>query len=295
MDLVGVEMRAGKDASSGRDRASDNKRGKKRNRFRFNVRSSVSVKSGRSSVAVVVLIIMILAATAVLVWLGLDIAGGMLFANNDNFIIRNLVIKNGGPTIKDYITGKRGISEGVNMFSFDITELRDEFLAQAPNYRSMEISRRLPDTLIVEVFERVPVARVGIKGGLVTDREGWTFVSRSAPETLPSLRKYSLPTRPGVQLTGMAVAALELLEACDDPRMGIDVDVIEVDKAEYLHLDLSDGKGVKICWAGMGERTKKSEVALKDKLKNLAKVLRSESGAEKKFIDLTYDEKVYAE
>ncbi|OVE73841.1 hypothetical protein BVX94_02680 [bacterium B17] len=288
-------MRSGKKVSSRRSKSSEKKRGKTRRKLKVSARSGGRKKSARSSViAVIITIVVILSATAVLVWLGLDIAGGMLFADNERFTIKTLVIKNGGPTVREFITGKKQISEGVNMFSFDIMDVRDEFLSRAPNYRSMEISRHLPDTLIVEVFERVPVVRVGSRS-LVADREGYTFVSRSAPPTLPYLRKYDGPVRPGAQVTGMATAALELLEACDDPRMGIDIKIIEVDKSEYMNVDLVNGKRVKINWDNMGERTEKSAEELHYKLQKLAMVLRSEDSADAKVIDLTYENEVYAQ
>jgi len=263
--------------------------------LKVNTRLRVQKKTKMYRIAVFVLVPAVIAAASVLLWFGVCMAGRLLFSSNDRFRIVNLEIKEGEVITGDLIREYTRISEGMNLFEFDIGNIRDAFLRRSPNVKSMEISRYLPDTLKIEVVERTPLARIGWRGHLVTDREGFVFGFRSGLRGLPVITGYRARNlRPGRRVGGMALAALEVLDACDNPTLGINVESVETGNADYLVLRLSDRKSVKLSWDKMGRMTRESRRLLRGKLGRLARTLQSEHGRRLTKIDATLDNRIYA-
>ena len=63
---------------------------------------------------------------------------------------------------------------GRNMWAVDLRQLADQLKAQRPHLKRVRVIRRLPDTLVIEVLARVPVAQVQLSAGTwhAVDREG---------------------------------------------------------------------------------------------------------------------------
>jgi cell division septal protein FtsQ len=225
--------------------------------------------------------------------------GRLLFARNDRFRITALDIRDDGNIATHFIRNMKHIREGTNLFSFSAARVRQEFMEQryASKYRSMEISRVLPGTLVVSVTERVPAARIGPETGLVVDREGCVFGLRQGGRSLPAITGYpSVDLKPGTRLDRQAVAALQALEACDDPRLGIGVDSVDVEEDAYLVVTLKPGspaKGFKLSWKGMGERTERSLDDLRVQLKRVSQALRQPGDRRHTMLDATYGSRIY--
>lgn len=232
-------------------------------------------------------------------FLGIRLTGQLLFSRNDRFNITNLDIRDEGNIASYFIRHRKGISEGTNIFSFSTAHLREEFLQQrfAAKYKSMDISRVLPGTLSVALTERVPLARIGSWGNLVVDRDGCVFGVRSGSRDLPTIAGYpGAGLKPGVRLQGSAIAALEALMACDDPRLGIPVQSVDVDEEDELVLFLKPGakaKGFKLRWVGMGERTRESREALMRQLMRVSQALSQSGSRRHSMLDVTYDDRIF--
>lgn len=83
-----------------------------------------------------------------------------LFSRNDNLIVRRVIVRSGGywknhprdvMRILNVTTGK------THLFQFSLPELRKK-LEKQPSIESVEISRIIPDTLVIDVNERVAQA-----------------------------------------------------------------------------------------------------------------------------------------
>jgi cell division septal protein FtsQ len=230
--------------------------------------------------------------------MGCRFIGRLLFASNNRYTIEHLDIQAGSIITADLVSEYTQIKKGMNLFAFDISKVRKDLTRQSPNIKSVEISRQLPDTLKMRIVERVPLARVGRKSSFVVDEEGYVFNLRAGYRELPVITGYRDPNmKPGSRLCGIALAALEALEACYDPKLGLHVDEVEVNNSEYVVLYIPDGdktKEVDLAWKGMGKRTNESRQCLTVKLCDVARALQSEEGRQRSKFNATLDGRLFA-
>lgn len=192
-------------------------------------------------------------------------------------------ISAGKMVLPSTIADELGLHVGANLALIDFSAKREELLAKVPNLREVRISRRLPDKVIISTDERVPVARMGLKGknnvtGRVVDTEGMVFIWQRGTQTLPTIRETQAPGTPkGQRITGRTLAALRLIEACREPDF-TEFGLLEVDvsKPDFLVATLGNYSTVKIAWEGMDDQTPASRADLVRKLTMLRKAIRSQ-------------------
>jgi hypothetical protein len=247
----------------------------------------------RTLAVVIPLLLVVLVGT--IWWVGVT-AGRVLFTHNPRFALRHLRIQASGPMITEaHVRDYLGIAEGTNLFWVDIAALREEFLRKTPSVKSMTINRRLPDTLEIQLSERVAVARVGRFKPLGIDPDGYVYHLRSPSRELPMIDgAYDANLRPGMQAGGMFRCALQVIEAC---RKGpynpaLRVESIDIANGEYLDLRLANGERVRLAWEHMNENSDPSNRRLNAKLEQLSAVLRTTAGRGKRvaMADLTFNE-----
>ena len=121
--------------------------------------------------AAVAAILIFLTGTGLLVW----VLSEELFTANPRFKLRHLRVKSHDHGFwkgkKDLVCEILRIREGeTNLFTLNPGELRKRLLTREPSIQSVRIIRELPDTLYVEIAERIPVAMVdGPRSRLVID------------------------------------------------------------------------------------------------------------------------------
>jgi hypothetical protein len=245
---------------------------------RSNVRLRAKGEKENRTTMLIVVPLLILAFLVVIGFI-LKKAGEALYSQNDKYKIVYLDIKGGKILSPQLIEEYTHIHEGMNLFGFDAKKARIDVLQRAP-LRSMTITRRLPDTVKIDVVERDPVARFGNKSGLlVADREGHVFILRSGRPELPVLLGYKEETlKPAMVIEGPALAALEALDAGNDPRLLLRVDSIDVSREEHLELSVPYGSTVwtvKLAWKGMGSGAPESRKELLAKLSLIMQTLQS--------------------
>lgn len=254
--------------------------------------SRVGGGSGGARAAVAVLVITLVAASAVLCWFGLQSLSRVLFSENNRFVIRHLVIDS-GPVVKaERIREYTQIREGMNLFKVNIQEVRSKLLTLSPNIRDMEVSRHLPGTLRMNVMERVPLARIGGRVEFVVDDEGCVFVPSIHLAELPLISGYSVQVQPGARVKGMALAALELLDVCRDAKVDLAVKMVDVHNRDFLVVMVMCGdqqKRVDLSWEGMGDGTASGHSALLEKLGWIVKTLQTGEGRQHAILDATYE------
>jgi len=267
------------------------------------LRVKTRVKAGRrgapSRTTAMLLIPAMVITAGFLLWFGVKVTGQLLFSRNPAFTLRRLIIRSDSPVTEDYIRGKKGISEGVNLFSFSIRSIRDEFLRGAPNFKSMEIIRIMPDTLSVEVTERTPVARIGREGGFVVDGEGFVFGPRSRKQNLPVVVGYKgALLRPGDRIKGNAADAVKILNLCDSSPLGTDVVITGIDVSggftgqnDDMQIYLASKTVVDFWWPRQGAKGLSADKDLEERLLVLRGVVRraAKEGKRLRTVNLALD------
>jgi hypothetical protein len=226
-------------------------------------------------------------------------AGNALFAENPRFTIQHIEVQAGAvktePIVLEYLKHV-GVAPGKNLFSFSIRELSDVYLARNPLVRHVRVERVLPDTLRFALLERQPLARLGQHGTLVVDRDGYVFRMLQRLGELPVIIEQGTPSwSPGDTVFGMLAAALEVLDVCDDPRVGLRILGVDVRHPEYLliHVLTTDGiKEARLSWVDMGQNTEDSRSDLLLRLARLRQVANQDRSGRSLF-DVTVPGRIY--
>ena len=188
-----------------------------------------------------------------------------------------------------------GLTNGVNLAQIPFATLRERLLRDTPNLRDVKITRHLPNSVRVEVTERVPVVRVigsaaNASPNNAADREGVVFwYPRRDTALLPVVREAKKRTSaPGERLTGMALAALQLLEEASDPEFAaLAIQEVDTFKPDYLFATLGDSSRAKIAWEDMEKPTKSSRTSLRRQLTRLTSAIKSNVAAGTKLWNAT--------
>lgn len=179
-----------------------------------------------------------------------------------------------------------GLTNGADLASIDFARLRERLLADTPNLKDLKISLRQPNHLRIEAIERIPIVRVmgyGPKASknYAADREGYIFwYPQRETALLPIIRDAKMKSGGQKRISGMALAALNLLEEASSPEYDM-LKIQEVDtlKRDYLLVTLGDSSRAKIAWEDMGRPSRESHASLTNQLSRLTQVVKSNVAA----------------
>ncbi len=234
--------------------------------------------------------ILAIVAGALLTWK----IGAILFWENPYYTIKTLEIHVDGPTITaSHVREYMGVCEGTNLFSSNLQGLRSNFLRKTPIAKSVTLRRRLPDTLIVDIIERVPLARLGRWGTLAVDREGHVFSLRAGSREYPVISGCSNENlKPGAMADQSVMNAIEVVDACNRTKVGERVKIasLDVSQKQYIDLYLAAGERIKLGWPDMESPQPDVRQRVDRKLGALAGALRAseERGRRLVNLDLTF-------
>lgn len=231
-----------------------------------------------------------------LLWLGIREGAQRLYARHDRFTIRRMEVRAASPTTRALARDYTRLTEGMNLFAFNLDQVRTEVLDHAPSFKSMRLTRYLPDTLIIEVVERTPLARIGRKGNFVADRDGFVFVIRSGASALPAIVSFREATPgPGTRLQGHARAALQVVEVCENPAFGMRINSIDVSQSEHLVVRLvyaARVREVKLSWQGMDRLDKGARKELELQLGRVKQSFDARLGRMRTRLDATMGSRI---
>ena len=221
------------------------------------------IRRRRIGLALAVLVV-VPSLVAGAVWGGRS-AWRAMFAENDFFRIGRIDVTTDGTLAVDNVLEYARVKEGMNLFSVDPGEIR-ELLLSVPVVADVQVGRRLPDTLVIELAERVAVARLGLPGGnpLAVDMEGHVLGPGSVRPSLPTImgvRDANL--RPGdVVSDPMLPEALRVLDICNQANMRKEMSVATIDlgSEEYLDLGLATGEQLLLSRDGLEEKLRQFPV-----------------------------------
>ena len=230
-------------------------------------------------------------------WFGVKSMGEALFAENPIFTIQNIELGTSDRVALDYIRGKLRIDPGANLFGIDIAKARTEFLKYAPHYKSMEITRILPDTMRIALVEREPIARFGHQGGFLVDAEGYVFGPRRHDSAQPGIEGYMGPVlQPGDRLEGLASDAVAVLDFCRKADLDEEIHIESIDvtgefggRKDSLRLHLKNRISVDLWWNRSNGDVVNDD--LYDRLSFLRSIIRKErsNGRALESVNLTLD------
>ena len=238
--------RSNKDARRGTNQRRTDSRGKL---LQVSARNGEKARDRAHKTSAIVVLLVAVAGVGWAAVAGTEVVGRALFSQNDQFIIQRLDVSSNGRLRPEHVREYGKIAEGLNLFAVDIDLIRAN-LESVPLIRSVEIKRDLPDTLMVRVTERAPLARLaeGPSGlPVLVDRDGYV---------LGLGRQSNLPVISGVQERGLGpgsmvreqgvLDALDLLDLCDTTRLGsvIHIQTIDVRDPDRLVLNLAGGEAI---------------------------------------------------
>ena len=260
-------------------------------RLKADVRGSDKFKTGRLALLVGAPVGLLVGL--ILLWFGVRAAGRALYSENPRFTITRLEVRAASPRTRALVREYTNLAEGMNIYGFDINAVREYVMKHAHGFLSMSISRQLPSTVIIEVVERTPLARVGQGGNLVADAEGHIFMAQAGSRDLPVIGGAKAGVvRPGGRVDDATQAALQVVEACDTPSLGLRVTSVAADNPEYLTVRVAYAnldREVKLAWPGMRERTPQSRTNLTTRLARLKDSFDSPEGQRMVKLDATFD------
>jgi len=239
----------------------------------------------RRSTLIVMALILIAALLGALGW-GLYYAGTLFFSRNPNFTIRQIEMSSDGRLSGMALREFAGTGEGENLFAVDLDELRAR-LEAVPLIETVTIRRRLPDTLVVRVIERIAIAQLRWSRRvmpLLIDRYGVILPATRSGGALPVINGYNAQKlRPGARINDSGVlSALALLAEVETLQLGAQLHF------ESFDLRYPDFVNARI---NTGISARFPRYAGEKKLRRLASVLQlaREQGRRVKTVDLTPD------
>ena len=202
----------------------------------------------------------------------------------------------------DVIAENLGLRKGVNLAKIDFVEKRRELLARIPTLRTVSITRRLPGKVEITSEERVPIAKMGVRGargvtGRVVDSEGMVFPCMRGTQLLPAIIEPAPGTAVGHMLKGRSLAALRLVETCREPEFA-DLSMLDVDmsKPDYLLVTLGGTYArAKIAWEGMDDPDRNSREDLVTRLSNLRAAIRTGAAPGARIWNATLPDRIFAD
>jgi cell division septal protein FtsQ len=238
-------------------------------------------------VGTIALLLLIVVAIFFALYKGCEWIKDELFTSNPRFEIHHLVISCDGNLGEDYIREISGLHEGMNLFEFSFGQI-EEKLTGVSHIESVYLERKLPHTLIVDVRERVPVARIAgaraTKYPFLVDRYGYVLPHRRSGASLPLIKGLDQELPLGEQLKNQDVdKALEIIALCESTsylRNYVLIESLDVKYSDFIDLRLQGGIRVRM-----------PRFSLKLKLQNLATVIKIANGQGQrvKEVDLTLD------
>ncbi|GAB7003756.1 cell division protein FtsQ [Nocardioides sp. AN3] len=145
-----------------------------------------------------------------------------------------------------------GVELGKPLVSVDLASVRARIAAIAA-VEHVEVSRKWPDEVLIDITERTPIAVIDLGGQLRgLDKSGVVFHDyRSAPQDLP---KVVTPLGTSAEALREAAKVVAALPA----SLTTIVDHVEVRTVDEIALVLNDGR--RVVWGSAAESAQKAEV-----------------------------------
>lgn len=224
----------------------------------------------RRRVTTAVLVLVILSGFGIFGAIGVQALFRSLFSENEKYLIRNWEIYTDGLVLTpNHIRQYANLSEYENLFAVNLNQILRE-LEKTPAIASARVERRLPDTLVIHVHERMALARLQLNQpvSLAIAADGHVLGPSSLRPNLPVIRGFrDEGLRPGIRLSAAHVQdALDILELAASPDMHphVRIRAIDVSHDEFVTVELITGEEVLIARAHIEPRMHELTSILQD-------------------------------
>lgn len=249
-------------------------------------RRAAASRSARVVRRVLFVLVLLAALAAAAVWTGPRLWRFAL-AENPAFTLSRVEVSTDGSLSVESILHSAGVATNQNLFALGPADIRARLEAN-PVVASARVSRRLPDTLRIDVAERVAVARLassfGANAPLAIDATGHVLGPRSVRPELPLV-------------VGLRDSALSPGDVSSDPLLPDLMAILDIASAPSLRssysiqaLDIRDRSRIRLCLAS-GEEVLLSLKNYEPKLRQLPVMLSvaRERGQPLRSFDMTVD------
>ena len=193
--------------------------------------SKTRSKTAKKTVVRRGLVVFLLVTTAVALLFGiyksLQYTGSLFLSRNPKFELKNINITSDGRLPPEFFCERAGLQVGTNLFALDFDVLRRK-LEDVPLVESVTIVRKLPDTLNINVIERVAVAQVRWNPHalpFLVDRHGVIMPTTRSGQSLPMIEGLNPKNlRPGDRVENPGIRqCLDILAEADQLSLGSQV------------------------------------------------------------------------
>jgi cell division protein FtsQ len=203
-------------------------------------RRTVGRERGRKRAWVVTVIVVVIACAALFLWL----------RSSDVFAVKRVTATPTEHVTIEEIYEATAAARGVSLLRLSTQQIEAE-LSDLPYARSVEVHRRFPDTLEVELVECMPVASVRIRSGQIWSvaEDGRVLELANRPNLPLIVAENEIDPVPGENLPAMLTGALSLaqLVATEDPFETLPVlDHIAVSAGGELTILFKDGTELRL-------------------------------------------------
>jgi hypothetical protein len=240
------------------------------------------ISSNKRISAIAVAGIVVTAAVMIAVVVGFEKLRGIWLEQCIVHDLSEQVSVTSGKMVKgDVITGEFGLTNGANLALIDFRRRREEILRKIPNLRSITVSRRLPDKVVITTEERTPIARLNLRDrkattGKVVDSDGVVFICQRGTQILPVIKESKPGSAPGAKLSGRALAALRLIEVCREAEYTeLAIQEVDISKRDYLLATLGNYSRAKIAWESFDREDAGSKKDIERQVSMLLKAIRT--------------------
>lgn len=243
-----------------RRRAPANRSRSSRKTFTVSARTREIRAERRKRLITIILVLLVLGGFGFFGTIGMRSLVRNLFSENDKYLIRNWDISSDGPVLTpEHIKQYAQLGDHENLFAINLLTILRE-LEKTPAIASARVERRLPDTLVIRVHERMALARLQLDQPvpLAVCADGFVLGPSSLRPNLPIIRGIREDgLRPGLQLTNpLFTDALRVLTIAGRAHIHPHLRVREIDIAhdEFIVLLLATGEEVLIARAHIEPR-----------------------------------------
>jgi cell division protein FtsQ len=245
------------------------------------VRSQQAVRQRKQRMLGLISKALLCLALLVGVYYGVTRAVAMLLLKNPEYNIADLQVQTDGSLSSDTVLAAADLHKGTNIFLVSLGRAQARVEA-IPQVEKAQVTRQLPNRIVIEINERKPVAWIAPERGAATrqevtsssqsflvDAHGLLLQPRKLmPQDyfLPIIRNYTGgPRSDGQESDGDEIkAALDLLHAEQDSPLAARFQIQEIDLAKHFGIEVTDRDGLQVLFGldDMDKQLKRLEVYL---------------------------------
>ncbi len=182
----------------------------------------------------------------------LSFLGVMLYeyvTTNESFNVKHIRIENNITVTKEEITDTIGLKLGHNIFNLDLKVCAQQ-LAKFPNIKYVKITKCLPDSIIIRVYERTPVFQIKKSCYFYVDEDGVVLakMSRHQDRSLPIVNGLDISVIGfGDQLNGKKIdVALKTIRSVSNSPVNkrLNIKYIDVSHPDNVVLETYSGSRI---------------------------------------------------